>query len=839
MWCRAPILVRGGVVSVWATAWLTVLGVVLLAPSPASANCSINGSTITCSDTGGTQTTPVGTGAEDGMTVNVLSGAVVDVSGSAGATAIDLHDNNTVVNDGRIIAGDNALGISVNNGNTVTNRGTVTVGDGSTGINACCDNVIVNSGTINAGDTGSFGIYVTDNSRVTNSGTINVGATSYGIMAVGNGAPSGAILNTGTINALGGFGIGALTNYTVTNSGTINAGADGTGVQVDGGNTLVNNGTINFSGTLGMGISLNAFADTTVNTVTNNGSILGTGQTTAIFGDSNNVIINNGTVQGAILLTGFNNTLTNRGTLMAADLSLTTFVGNIIGGTLINDPSGTIAIRVSPTLNDFYVADNVALNGGRLHIVVMPALYGTTTVYSTATTGSAPINACGCGSLTGAFGTVTSSSPFFTATADYSSTVAVDVTLTRLGFGSVPGATPTQQSVGNVLESGYSPSLDPNSTLGQFYANLLTTTSLGILDQLSGAGTAATQNAAFSSGALFGGVMMQQSLSWLSGSSGGFGTTFGGLPYAAPTADRFANRPGADAFAAMQPQPGRWRVWGSGFGATRSVDGQNGSSADQRINAGGGVFGVDREIAPDLLLGFAVGASKSTYSVSGLSTSGRSDAGHVGVYALKTFGATYLAATLNYAHAANKTDRTITGLGATEYAKGSFGSDQLGGRVEFGWRHTLKSYTVTPFLAIEPAVLWQQGYSETSTTGTGAPGILGLTYQSNRVTSFPAFLGVQIDGRYALDGGRTVSPFARVSWVHEFDTSRNIRASFITLPGGSFIAEGARASENALRLEAGATLSLSDKASLFASVNSEWSNTTSSVAGLGGLRLGW
>lgn len=824
--------------SAWAAAWLTVLGAVLLT-SPARADCSISGSTITCSDAGGTQTTPVGTGAEDGMTVNVQSGAVIDLSGSAGATAIDLNDNNTVVNSGAVIASDNALGISVNNGNSVTNHGTVTVGDGGTGIGGCCSNVIVNGGTINAGDI-AWGVFVTDNSRVTNSGTINAGAGSYGIYAVGDGAPSGFILNTGTINALGGFGIGAFTNYTVTNFGTVNAGVDGTGIQVDGGNTIVNNGTINFSGTLGTGITLNAFGfAAAANTVTNNGSILGTGQTTAISGDSNNAITNNGVLQGAILLTGVNNTLTNRGTLMSAEASEPSFIGNLIGGTLINDPAGTIAIRVSPTLNDYYLADNAALNGGRLKIVVTPALYGTTTVYSNATTGAAPISTCNCGALIGTFGEVTTSSPFFIATADYSSTIDVDVTLTRLGFGSVPGSTPTQQSVGNALEGGYSPSLDPNSTIGQFYANLLVASSLSVLDQLSGAGTSAAQNAAFSSGALFGGAMMQQGLSWFSGSGGGFGTTLGGLPYAAPAANRLANHPGADAFAAMQPQPGRWRVWGAGFGATRSIDGQNGSSEDQRINAGGGVLGVDREIARDLLLGFAVGASGSTYSVSGLSTNGRSDAGHIGAYALKTFGASYLAATLYYAHAANKTDRTIAGIGTTEYAKGSFGSDQLGGRVEFGWRHALRSYALTPFVAVEPAVLWQQGYSEASTTGAGAPGILGLTYQSNRVTSFPAFLGVQIDGRYALDGGLTLSPFARLSWVHEFETARNIRASFITLPGGSFIAEGARASENALRLEAGAAMSLSDKASLFASVNGEWSNTTSSVAGLGGLRLGW
>ncbi len=178
-------------------------------------------------------------------------------------------------------------------------------------------------------------------------------------------------------------------------------------------------------------------------------------------------------------------------------------------------------------------------------------------------------------------------------------------------------------------------------------------------------------------------------------------------------------------------------------------------------------------------------------------------------------------------------------MGATEYAKGSFNSNQLSGRLELGWRNAMKGYTLTPFAAIEPAVLWQQGYSENSTTGAGAPGVLGLTYQSNRVTSFPTALGLQADARFALDGGKALSPFARVSWVHEFDTTRNIEASFITIPGASFTADGARAARDALRLEGGATLALTERASLYASVNSELSSRSSSFAGMGGLRLGW
>jgi len=745
-------------------------------------------------------------------------------------------DGNTITNNSVITAGTNGAGISVGDNNTIANAGSIIVGDGfgSYGIAASFNNTIVNSGSIVIGQ-GGIGLAADANSAlpaapsITNSGTVTVGDFGIGIIVT----DFHNVLNSGRITVgQAGYGIQTGDNNLITNTGTIVVDSLSSGVQFDGiNNTLNNSGTIK---AINDAYSIDACACTAINNNFNN--------------------LSGGTLDGYVNVDGVGNTLTNSGVITVTDPG-TALVGyptflianqslSGAGNNFVQTTSGTLALRMNNTgLIDNLSADAI-IAGGTLKVMLQAGqLYQNSTISGTAV----GLTVYGAGTLgntiTTRFDAFATSSVFFTATpiydtGDASAYTSLNLQLDRTPFGSVPGSTPTQQSVGNALEQGYSPSLDPNSTIGQFYANLLAASSLGVLDQLSGAGTSAAQNAAFSSGALFGGAMMQQGLSWLSGSGGGFGTTFGGLPYAAP-ANRLANHPGADAFAAMQPQPGRWRVWGAGFGATRSIDGQNGSSEDQRINAGGGAFGVDREIARDLLLGFAVGASGSTYSVSGLSTSGRSDAGHVGVYALKTFGASYLAATLYYAHAANKSDRTITGIGATEYAKGSFDSDQLGGRVEFGWRHALKSYTLTPFVAVEPAVLWQQGYSEASTTGTGAPGILGLTYQSNRVTSFPAFLGAQIDGRYALDGGHTVSPFARLSWVHEFETARNIRASFITLPGGSFIAEGARASENALRLEAGATLSLSDKASLFASVNGEWSNTTTSVAGLGGLRLGW
>ena len=148
--------------------------------------------------------------------------------------------------------------------------------------------------------------------------------------------------------------------------------------------------------------------------------------------------------------------------------------------------------------------------------------------------------------------------------------------------------------------------------------------------------------------------------------------------------------------------------------------------------------------------------------------------GHIGAYAVQRMGAAYLAATVNYARGETSTERTIAGVGPTEIAKGRFASDQLSGRFEIGRKYGFNGYSLTPFVALEPAVLWQRAYAENSTTLGGAPGILGLSYGSNTVTSLPLLIGAQIDARHVLANGQTLSPYARLSWVHEFKPERSI-----------------------------------------------------------------
>lgn len=287
-------------------------------------------------------------------------------------------------------------------------------------------------------------------------------------------------------------------------------------------------------------------------------------------------------------------------------------------------------------------------------------------------------------------------------------------------------------------------------------------------------------------------------------------------------------------------EPGRWRAWALGFAGNRSVDGDASlGTADASTRSAGGALGVDRQLADDFLVGFAAGGTGSTFSVSSLATSGRVDGGHVGVYAVKTFGAAYLAATLNYARLNNSTERTIAGVGPTENATGSFASDQFGGRLEFGWRNAFDGYAVTPFAAIEPAALWQRGYTETSTVSGGGAGMLGLSYAAHTTTSLPLFLGAQVDGRYTFASGATVTPWLRAAWVHEFKPERAINASFIIVPSPSFTVEGARAARDALRIDTGATLALNQKVALFANLSGEVSGSSRMGTATGGVAINW
>ena len=856
------------------------------ATSPARADCqpgsatAVSGDTVTCS---GTAPTGFQAGAGvNNLTINVLNGAVVQDNGTV---AIGINDFNRVTNNGTLSVGifatgigvggsfsannnvitqagtisgaDFTTGIFVGDNNSITNSGAMNLGFGSTGIFAVSSNFIVNSGKITLGDGGSTGILLlgTGNTAI-NNGSIAAGDGGVGI----NGGPGfSTIINNGTITLANNTAFGSVggilagSNNMVVNNGSILVGSNTTGIgDVFFNNLVINNGTI-VTGAFSAGIDLATVGgsnNTVVNNnlirvgafgtgiavgdsnfITNNGTVVAGPNGISIGGcgcsGSNNLVINKGTLDGAINLGGTGNIFANFGLITVSDPGTPVGATHFIGGSLSQFGTGTLALRVNnAAVSDTLAADTASL-AGRLHAIVQPGLYGSSTTYLGVVQTLAPIVT--------QFDQVTTSSVFFTATATYSP-LSVDLTLTRIPFGAVPGETQNQRAVGNALEANYSPALTGNAAA--FFSALLQATSASVLDQLSGEGTSATQQTAFFAENRFLATLSDQLWLWLGGERPGFADTGAPLGYAPePRADMWFK----GILKAPPAYVPTWNVWASGFGGSQWLAGDPVvvGSANASGRTAGGAAGVDYAANPNLLIGVAVGGSASSFSVPDRATSGRLDGGHLGAYAMQRWGDLYLAGLASYSHFGNTTTRTITGVGPTEIANGSFGSDQLGARLEIGRTWWLDRWRVTPFAAVQVAQLWQQGYVETSTALAGAPGILGLTFAPISVTSAPTFLGAQLDTRVVFADGTVWAPFARAAWVHELNPTRQVTASFLSVPGAGFTVDGARPAPDSLKLDAGARLAFTHTMALFATFTGEYSDRAHSYAGNAGFRASW
>ena len=288
--------------------------------------------------------------------------------------------------------------------------------------------------------------------------------------------------------------------------------------------------------------------------------------------------------------------------------------------------------------------------------------------------------------------------------------------------------------------------------------------------------------------------------------------------------------------------PTAWRNWAAGFGSGGTLAGQSSGPGSARTNLsnGGGAAGIDYRLNSDILLGIAAGGAEASFAVPGRFTHGSSSGGNLGVYGMAMLGSgVYVQGVLGYGYYDNDIHRDLVGenIGPTENARGNFGSNLFGGRFEAGWKNTFGQVNLTPFASIQFDAMSQNAYSEsTVVNGTTMPGIMGLHYSSHGVTSVPLSLGLQVDGSFPLGDRVTITPSARISWVHEFESTRAINAAFLSAPGFAFGVRGAAAAEEAARVDAGLSVQFAPRFVLYGNFVGMFSGAWSAVGGRGGLK---
>lgn len=700
-----------------------------------------------------------------------------------------------------------------------------------------------------SGGSGGTGLLLTNLGGV----MITVDTTVTG----GNGGARGGGIG-GPLPGLGGAGlVGA--NLTVINRGVISGGLSGDGgtraeaIVFTGGNNVLTlaNATSGITGRISVTGALTfdqATGSTLDQAISGSGSVAKSGIATLILTATSSytgaTTVNEGTlvVDGSIASSAL--TTVESGGILAG----TGFVGatSIKAGGVFAPGHGLPA--TSMTLS------SLTMEPGAYYAVVLdPGASSSATVSGNASLAGAtvaPLFASGtyvarqytiltAGSITGTFNptTVDSNLPSgFHTTLSYDATRAyLDLELNFVPP-SGTGFSGNQRNVGDAIVAYF----DRTGSIPMVFGAL---TPAG-LTQLSGEAATGAQQATFYAMDQFLGVLTDPFAAGRGAPAGEAGTN-GGLAYAedgkgaadaALTAITSPDKTSPDKTLPGKSQPADqpWRAWAAGYGGSQSSDGNAATgSNDLSTRLYGVAVGADYRLSPDTVLGFALAGGGTSFSVAGLG-SGSADLFQAGAFFRHDAGAAYMTGALAYGRQDITTDRFVT-ISGTDQLRARYDANAWSGRLEGGLRLDAGGIGITPYAAGQFTSFDMPAYAEQAIAGAD---MFALSYDGKRLTDSRTELGLRLDKSFAM-AEAVVTLRGRLAWAHHFDPERSLTASFQTLPGATFVVNGAAMARDTALVSAAVETRWQNGWSATAGFEGEFSDVTRSYSGKGVLRYAW
>jgi uncharacterized protein with beta-barrel porin domain len=694
---------------------------------------------------------------------------------------------------------------------------------------------IFNSGTV-AG--GYAGIVVDESTKfaggVTNTGVIS-GVT--GLILFYSGVEGISVFNSGTITGTGGTAIefGGLATLTLAPGSVINGKVTGLGNNIlQLGGSGVGTFDVSTIGSQYLGFSTFNKVDNSIWTLT--GSTTFTGP----------VNINGGTllVNGSIATSSMI-TVNAGGTLAGNGV-----VGNttVNGGTLAPGSSiGTLTVQGSLTLTAAasYMIESSAANVDRTNVTGTAALGGTVRV-------SSPVNSLLFNSpyviLTSAglngtrFNTL--ATPTGTAGSLIYSDTNVQLNLTS-ALGQITGLTANQHAVASVLDAAFNV---PGGQTGAF-SGIFTGNIAANLTQASGETATGAQQTTFNAMTQFLGALLDP---FIGGREDASAPPAAAAPFseedsaasAYGTQGRKRSGTERDALGMMTKAvprnpvfDPRWSVWTAGFGGSQTTDGNavaGSNSTTSRVF--GAAIGADYLFSPRTIAGFALAGGGTNFGVAN-GGSGRSDLFQAGAFVRHTVGNVYFSGALAYGWQDVTTDRTVT-IAGVDRLRAEFNANAISGRIEGGHRLVapwIGGVGITPYAAGQFTTFDLPAYTERVVSGANN---FALAYAAKNVTASRSELGLRTDKSMAMANAVLILR-GRAAWAHDFNPDRSLAATFQTLPGASFVVNGAAQGRDAALTTASAEMKWLNGFSLAAAFESEFSALTRSYAGKGVARYAW
>ena len=807
------------------------------------------------------------------------TGAVKQIgTGTTTLTGANSYTGLTTVSSGTLVLATAASVVGgVSNNAIFTTTGSVSGGLANTGT------VNANGGAVNGAITNNAGTFNVGGTVSSNNTFNNASGATLALGGAANYTVQGLLTNSGAVTVAAGGRLdasaGGITNNvngsitvaaggtvvdTLNNSGPVsNAGAyaadvnnssTGTITNQSGGvwtgNLLSNTGLVNNqTGATWIGNATNNIGGTLDNSGTWTGSIANAGTFTNSAGASVSGLLTNtagvttnlGALNGGADITG--GTLTGTGSVAGLTVS---------GGATFAPGNGTPGSSMT-------VGGNLAFLSGALYVIqINPATASFANVGGTASLGNATVNATfatgsyvskqytivnATGGIVGTFGALnTTNLPGnFTTSLSYDTSHAyLNLTLNftpnpppNPGPAFPSGLNVNQTAVANAL-IGY---FNSKGSIPLVFGAL---TSSG-LTRASGETATGSQQTTIDAMDLFLGLLTDPFVAGRGEVAPGSSPVAAYSQEYAGAAQRPKNE--SDAYAAVYGKAPpwvdtfaqRWSVWGAGFGGSQTTDGNtvlgsNGSTS--RIY--GAAAGADYRISPFTLAGFAMAGGGTNFSIANGLGAGRSDLFQAGAFVRHAVGPAYISAAIAYGWQDITNDRTV-GIAGVDRLRAEFNANTLSGRIEGGYRWVTPWMGVTPYAAGRITTFELPSYAEQVLSGGNT---FALGYAGKSVTASRSEAGIRTDKSWAMPDS-VVTVRSRIAWAHDFNTDRSIGATFLTLPGASFVVNGAAQARDAALATASAEIKWLNGLSLAATFESELSNITRSYAGKGVVRYAW
>jgi len=252
-----------------------------------------------------------------------------------------------------------------------------------------------------------------------------------------------------------------------------------------------------------------------------------------------------------------------------------------------------------------------------------------------------------------------------------------------------------------------------------------------------------------------------------------------------------------------------------------------------QTHVGGFAAGLDYRVDPNTIVGFGLAGGTGSWGLADGMGGGNMNDFQAGVYGRHIAGPWYTALAAAFATHDVSTNRNVTVAGTGGIYDARFTAESLGARAEGGYRVDLQRFGVTPYAALQAQVFHLPSYSETT---TGDATYL-LAYASKSVTDTHSEVGSWFD--YRLTGVAPVTLFARAAWAHDFDIDRSAIATFQSLPGASFIVNGASVARDAALASLGARVAMGHGWTLVGQIDGEDGDGWHSVSGNATIRKTW